>query len=73
MGWVISSHITKWLSLVFVICLLILFIGVYTIRYVIERDCTDYYKRDTSAFGYWFTVRIGSTDKGCPDPYKIFR
>jgi hypothetical protein len=72
-GWVVSSHVTKWLSLAFVILILFLSIAGWTIYYTVNRDCENYYQRDSQVGSFWFTVRIGSTKDGCPDPYRIFR
>jgi len=68
-GWVISSQVTKWLSGLFIIFLVAFLIAAYTIKYTVDRDCTDYYKRDTGVAGYWVHIEIGSTDRGCPAPY----
>lgn len=65
-GWVISSRINKWLALIFMVLLLVTFIAVWTVRYGIERDCSDIYKRDLTAGGYWLHFEVGSTKSTCP-------
>lgn len=67
-GWVVSSQINKYLALIFMISLLIWGIAIWTVTYTLRRDCTDVYKRDVEAFGYWLRVEAGSTKKECPRP-----
>jgi hypothetical protein len=65
-SWVITSRINKWLAAIFLFCLLIVFITIWTLTYTIRRDCTDVYRRDFEVAGYWLHVDAGSTRPECP-------
>lgn len=67
-GWIISSQLNKWLALILVVLLLIMFITAWTITYTIRRDCSNYYHRDMKVAGYWVHIQAGSTAKECPQP-----
>ncbi len=69
-GWVAASHVYRVLALTFLFVLLIIFIAGWTIRYSLEKDCQDYYKRDISVLGYWIHVESGSNKNDCPRPFK---
>jgi hypothetical protein len=66
-GWVISSRITKYLAIAFLVITFIVFVTVWTITWGIRRDCSDVYKRDLKVGGYWLYIQAGSNDTGCPE------
>lgn len=65
-GWVATSSLNRWLARIFVAVILISFIAAWSIKYSLDRDCTNLYKRELKVLGYWVDVRAGSNDKGCP-------
>lgn len=65
-GWVISSAINKWLAAIFVVCLIVILIIIFTIRGIIQHNCQDYYKRDLKVPNHWIHIEVGSTKKECP-------
>ena len=65
-GWVISSRINRWVTLIAFVLVLFAIITFYAIRYSIERDCANVYKRDFVVMTYWIHVEAGSTKPGCP-------
>lgn len=65
-GWVISSRINRWLALILLLLVFFMLLAVYAIRYTLERDCRNVYKRDFLVSTYWIHVEAGSTKLGCP-------
>lgn len=64
--WLFFNKLRDWLAVIFVMVLLIIFIACWTIRYSINRDCTEPYKRNSIVLGYWIHVSAGSTEINCP-------
>ncbi len=65
-GWIISSQINKYLAALFVLSLLVWFIAIWTVRYSLDKDCSDLYDRRINVFGYWIVIQAGSTKDRCP-------
>jgi large-conductance mechanosensitive channel len=62
------NRVTNYLAIAFVVFLLVSFISVWTVRYAVDRNCQDPYKRHVELFHYWIDLDIGSNKIGCPTP-----
>ena len=66
-GWLITNKLLRLLAGAFIISSVIIFIFVWTIRYSIDRDCSNPYERDVQISHYWISIKAGSTQEGCPN------
>lgn len=68
--WLAGNRVMRGLAYAFIFSVLLVGISVWTVRYSVERDCQNYYKRDILVFSSWVHIESGSTKKDCPNPYK---
>lgn len=67
-GWLIGNRLLRWFAGLFLLFLFVWFVAIWTVTYAIRRDCQQPYDRDLKLFGYWISVKAGSTKDGCPGP-----
>ncbi len=63
-GWVVVSHVNKWLAIMFLIVLFVLASGAYIAYRQLAADCSDTFKRDVQIGSYRLHYEVSSE---CPD------
>jgi len=68
-GWVVSSHVYKLITALFVLCIVAMLLYATAIRAIVLHDCNDYYIGNFNVTSYWIRLEVGSTKEGCSNPY----
>lgn len=63
LGWVVVSHVNKWLAIIFLIVLFVIASGVYVVYQQLEADCSDTFIRDVQVGSYQLHYEVSSE---CP-------